>query len=316
MPPQLVTLHSLDPQRLAAEAAQGLLRPQAALPPKFFYDALGSRLFDAITLLPEYDLTRNEAALFATHRSAIAAAVGAAGATLVDVGAGSGAKAAAWFAALGTRRYLALDISCDFLAGALDALAGAHPQVAMCGVGLDFTAALALPPELLSGPALVFYPGSSIGNFAPAEALALLVQMRQLAGPGGALLIGVDLLKPVAEMEAAYDDALGLTAAFNRNLLAHLNRLLGSDFAPRQWRHRAVWNAATQAVEMHLHAREALTVRWPGAERRFAAGEGIHTENAHKWRVEAFAALLRRAGFEAVQTWTDAGERFAVMVGR
>lgn len=316
MQPHLVTLQSLDPERLAAEAARGLLQPAAALPPKFFYDALGSRLFDAITLLPEYDLTRNEAEVFATHRSAIAAAVGTAGATLVDVGAGNGAKAAGWFAALGTRRYLALDISCDFMAGALHALAAAHPEVALCGVGLDFTAALALPPELLSGPALVFYPGSSIGNFSPPEAHHLLVQMRQLAGPGGALLMGVDLLKPVAEMEAAYDDALGLTAAFNRNLLAHLNGLLGSDFAPRQWRHRAVWNEATQAVEMHLHALEPLTVRWPGGERRFAADEGIHTENAHKWQAQAFAALLRHVGFEAVQTWTDARERFAVMVAR
>lgn len=317
--PTLHTLHTIDRERLAAEAAQGLLAPAASLSPKFLYDALGSRLFDAITLLPEYDLTRNEAATFAQHRAAIAAAVGPAGRTLVDVGAGSGEKASAWFAALGTAHYVALDISTDYLAGALSSLAQCHPGVAMTGVGLDFTAALALPPGMVQGPALLFYPGSSIGNFSPAEALHLLRQMHTLAG-GGALLIGVDLVKPAAELEAAYDDALGLTAAFNRNLLVHLNTLMGSDFNPRQWRHRACWNQDAQRVEMHLHAREALTVRWPAGshrrERRFEAGEGIHTENAHKWQVDAFCALLQSAGFGNAQVWQDARARFAVVVAR
>lgn len=317
--PTLLTLHTVDRARLAAEAAQGLLAPAAQLSPKFLYDALGSRLFDAITLLPEYDLTRNEAALFAEHRAAIAAAIGPAGRTLVDVGAGSGEKASTWFAALGCAHYVALDISTDFLASALGSLAQRHPHVAMTGVGLDFSAALALPPGIVSGPALLFYPGSSIGNFSPDEALHLLRQMHALAA-GGALLIGVDLVKPATELEAAYDDALGLTAAFNRNLLVHLNALMGSDFEPRQWRHRACWNAHEQRVEMHLHTREALAVRWRDSqqhgERHFAAGEGIHTESAHKWQVDAFCALLQGAGFHGARVWTDAQQRFAVVVAR
>mgnify|MGYP002138240501 CR=1 FL=1 len=168
-----------------------------------------------------------------------------------------------------------------------------------------------LPAGLLDGPALLFYPGSSIGNFSPGAALRLLRQARVQAA-GGALLIGVDRLKPVALLEAAYDDELGVTAAFNLNLLNHLNRLLGSDFQPRQWRHVALFNQAESRVEMHLEARAATTVRWPGAARQFAAGERIHTENSHKWTPEAFAALLRDAGFTRVQHWTDAQDWFSV----
>jgi dimethylhistidine N-methyltransferase len=181
----------------------------------------------------------------------------------------------------------------------------------MAGVGLDFSAELALPPGLVSGPAVVFYPGSSIGNFNPTEALHLLSQARNVAA-GGALLIGADLVKPVDVLEAAYDDALGITAAFNLNLLNHLNRLLGADFQLREWRHLAVFNAAESRIEMHLEARRSLTVRWPRAERRFAAGERIHTENSYKWTPETFEALLRGAGFTQTEAWTDARGWFGV----
>lgn len=312
----LVNLHTLDPAALAAEAAAGLLSEPARLSPKFLYDALGARLFEAITLLPEYDLTRNEAALFERHRADIAATVGGAGRTLIDVGAGDGAKAAAWFAALDTQHYVALDIATAHLAPALTAMAARHAALRITGVGLDFSRELVLPPDVAQGPALVFYPGSSIGNFDPAGALALLCQMRTLAGDGGALLIGVDLIKSPQRLLAAYDDGLGLTAAFNLNLLRHLNFMLGSDFLPQQWRHVALWNEAAGRVEMHLHAREALTVRWPGQARRFAAGEGLHTENAHKWTCESFAALLKSAGFARVRWWRDATAAFAVMVAQ
>ena len=181
----------------------------------------------------------------------------------------------------------------------------------MAGVGLDFSAELALPPGLVSGPAVVFYPGSSIGNFNPTEALHLLSRARSVAA-GGALLIGADLVKPVDVLEAAYDDALGITAAFNLNLLNHLNRLLGADFHLREWQHLAVFNAAESRIEMHLEARRSLTVRWPGAERRFAAGERIHTENSYKWTPQAFEALLRGAGFTQAEAWTDARGWFGV----
>lgn len=312
--PQFTQLHQSDATALAAEAAAGLLAPAASVSPKFFYDALGSRLFDVITELAEYYPTRTEAAIFAQQGAAIAAAALAAtgpAPVLVDLGAGNCAKGAALFGPLAPRRYVAVDISVDYLRTALAALQRAHPAVQLAGVGLDFSSRLELPPGLVDGPALVFYPGSSIGNFDPDIALRLLREARALAG-GGALLIGVDLVKPAHVLEAAYDDALGVTAAFNLNLLLHLNRLLGSDFDPRGWRHVALFNRPASRIEMHLEARAATTVRWPGAERRFAAGERIHTEHSHKWTRETFDALLRDAGFTRQQWWTDVQGWFGV----
>lgn len=312
--PQFIQLHQSDAVALAAEAAAGLLAGAAAVSPKFFYDGLGSRLFDVITELAEYYPTRTEAAIFAQQGEAIAAAALAAtgpAPVLVDLGAGNCAKGAALFAPLAPRRYVAVDISVDYLRTALDALQRAHPAVQLAGVGLDFSSRLALPPGLVDGPALVFYPGSSIGNFDPDSALRLLREARTQAA-GGALLIGVDLVKPVDVLEAAYDDALGVTAAFNLNLLLHLNRLLGSDFNPRDWRHVALFNRSASRIEMHLEARSASTVRWPGAERRFAAGERIHTECSYKWTREDFDMLLRDAGFARMQWWTDAQGWFGV----
>ena len=238
----------------------GCARMPAQVSPKFFYDPLGSRLFDAITELDEYYPTRTEAAILAAQGPDIAAAALAltgAAPVLVDLGAGNCAKAARLFPLLAPRRYVAVDISVEFLRQALQALQREHPALDLVGVGLDFSARLALPAEACSGPALVFYPGSSIGNFAPDAALRLLRQARALAA-GGALLIGVDLLKPAALLEAAYDDDLGVTAAFNLNLLKHLNRLLGADFAVRDWRHVALFDAAQSRIEMHLEARRAL----------------------------------------------------------
>ncbi len=316
--PRFFQLHSVDDQALAAEAAAGLQAVPARASPKFFYDALGSRLFDAITALDEYYPTRTEAAIIAAHGPAIAqAALALTGAApvLVDLGAGNCAKAAALFGPLQPRRYVAVDISESFLRQALDSLQHAHPSIDLVGVGLDFSSRLALPAELVDGPALLFYPGSSIGNFAPDDALRLLREARLLAA-GGGLLIGIDLVKPAAQLQAAYDDALGVTSAFNLNLLNCLNRLLGADFEPRGWRHVALFNATESRVEMHLEARAATTVRWPGGERRFAAGERLHTESSYKWTPEAFAALLRDAGFSAVQRWSDAAGWFGVFLAR
>jgi len=270
--PRFLQLHQVDSSVLAAEALAGLQARPALASPKFFYDALGSRLFDAITELDEYYPTRTEGAIFGEHGAAIAAAVHAvvgAGTTLVDLGAGNCAKAARLFDALAPERYVAVDISVDFLRQSLECLQREHPAMDMVGVGLDFSARLALPDGLLDGRSLVFYPGSSIGNFSPDEALRLLREAHALSR-GGALLIGVDLLKPRALLEAAYDDALGVTAAFNLNLLRHLNRLLGADFALRDWRHVALFDANASRIEMHLEARRALTVRWPGGARHFA----------------------------------------------
>ena len=312
--PQFIQLHQLDDHALAAEAAAGLLASPAHASPKFFYDALGSRLFDAITELAEYYPSRTEAAIFEAQGAAIiGAALAATGPrpVLVDLGAGNCAKAARLFGALAPRRYVAVDISVDFLRQALDQLQRAHPALDLLGLGLDFSARLQLPADVVNGPALVFYPGSSIGNFAPADALRLLREARALAA-GGALLIGVDGLKPAPLLAAAYDDDLGVTAAFNLNLLKHLNRLLGSDFDVRAWRHLSLFNATESRVEMHLAARTATTVRWPGGERRFAADERLHTESSYKWTPERFGALLREAGFSGVQHWTDPQAWFGV----
>ena len=316
--PRFLQLHELAAAPLVAEALAGLRATNAQLSPKFFYDALGSRLFDAITELDEYYPTRTEAGILAANRDAIAAAVQAgvgAGATLIDLGAGNCEKAARLFESLQPARYVAVDISVEFLRAAIGCLQRQFPDLDMVGVGLDFSADLSLPAGLVQGPALVFYPGSSIGNFAPTAALELLRQARLLSA-GGALLIGVDLVKAEQTLVDAYDDPLGVTAAFNLNLLRHLNRLIGSDFALRQWRHVAVFDAVQSRIEMHLEARQALTVRWPEAERHFAQGERIHTENSYKWRSADFQALLRDAGFGQVQEWTDSRGQFSVMLAQ
>lgn len=310
--PQFVARHDGQAADLRAEIVAGLMAPQPSIAPKFFYDTLGSRLFEAITALDAYYPTRTEAAILAAHGDGIAAALGR-GRTLVDLGAGNGEKAARLFPLLQPRRYVAVDISVDFLRGALARLQREHPVLPMVGLGQDFSSALVLPPELVDGPCTLFYPGSSIGNFTPGDALAFLARARE-AAPGGGLLVGVDLVKDRRVLEAAYDDPQGVTAAFNLNALVHVNRLLGSDFDPRAWRHVAFFDEARSRIEMHLEARCALAVRWPGGERRFAAGERIHTENSCKYRVEDFDGLLRTAGYTRTRAWTDANGWFAVFV--
>ena len=296
-------------ERDAARAA--LLANPASVAPKFFYDRLGSHLFEAITELPEYYPTRTEAAIFARHGAAMAGAIGT-GIALIDLGAGNCAKAARLFPLLEPKSYLAVDITVEFLRDALRRLQREQPHIAMAGLGQDFSAALDIPVELVGNARPVFfYPGSSIGNFEAADALALLRRIRSRAS-GGGLLIGVDLVKPTAILEAAYDDSLGVTAAFNRNALSHLNRLIGSDFAPRQWRHVAFYDVAKARIEMHLEARKEIAVSWPGGGRRFAAGERIHTENSCKYTVEGFRSMLLDAGFEAPRYWTDGQGWFAV----
>jgi len=294
--------------REAARAA--LLRTPASAAPKYFYDSLGSVLFEAITELPEYYPTRTEAAIFAEHGRDISRAVGT-GMTLIDLGAGNCVKASRLFPLLEPQRYVAVDISVDFLRDALRRVQREQPALSVVGVGVDFSASLPLPAELTEGRPVFFYPGSSIGNFTPDDATAFLRRVRERA-IGGGVLIGVDLVKPKAVLEAAYDDELGVTGAFNLNLLRQLNRLVGSDFQPRQGRHVGLFNEAQSRIEMHLEAREDLVVAWDGGQRRFARGERIHTENSYKYTVDSFAALLRSAGFDNPQHWTDPQGWFAV----
>jgi dimethylhistidine N-methyltransferase len=314
--PTFLQAPQAQPTDAAAEIAAGLRRAPAALSPKFFYDRLGSRLFDAITELAEYYPTRTEATIFAHETAAIADAIGA-GATLVDLGAGNCAKAAALLPALRAARYVAVDISTAYLREALDALHAAQPGLAITGVGMDFSSSPRLPEGVLQpgDRPWFFYPGSSIGNFTPAEALGFLRTLHAQAA-GGGLLIGVDLVKDPAVLEAAYDDELGVTAAFNLNLLRHVNHVLGCDFRPRDWKHVAFFAPSLARIEMHLEARQAVTVSWPGGERRFAAGERLHTENSYKYTVAGFEALLRDAGFQRPRCFTDARGWFALFLAR
>ncbi len=307
---QLHDVHDASGHDLASELAAGLSAKHASIAPKYFYDALGSRLFDAITELPEYYPTRTEAQILRAHAADMSAVLGTVQ-TLVDLGAGNCEKAGRLFAALQPRRYVAVDISVDFLRQAMTSLQREHAAMEMVGIGMDFSQSLELPIEVGDAPRTFFYPGSSIGNFTPLQAQAFLQRIRR-ASPGGNLLIGVDLVKSKAVLEAAYDDALGITAAFNLNMLAHVNRLLGSDFALHDWRHVAFFDEDASRIEMHLKARRALSVHWPGGERRFAAGERIHTENSCKYTVQDFDALLRRAGYVHTQCWTDERRWFAV----
>jgi dimethylhistidine N-methyltransferase len=301
------------------ELCAGLMAAPAFVAPKYFYDVLGSRLFEAICALPEYYPTRTESAIFQQHAAQIAERCGTGG-TLIDLGAGNCAKAAQLFPVLQPGQYVALDISADFVKEAVAGLQQRFPAMAMEAIGIDFSSSLELPPSVRPQRRLFFYPGSSIGNFAPPQALAFLRRIREACQhrgvADGALLIGVDLVKDHATLEAAYDDALGVTAAFNLNLLRHLNTLMGSNFDVRDWRHRGFFNPVESRIEMHLEARRDLQVRWPNGARGFAEGERIHTESSYKYTPARFAQLLQQAGFGAVDSWTDPHGWFMVCHAR
>jgi dimethylhistidine N-methyltransferase len=310
-----IQVYQEDAEAIRAELAAGLLARHAHTSPKYLYDVLGSKLFEAICELPEYYPTRTEASIFNSHLSDIAASVGR-GATLIDLGAGNCAKATSLFPALQPAQYVPIDISVDFLRDAVGQLRQRFPQVEMLGVGLDFSGSLDLPDAVRAEKRLFFYPGSSIGNFTPDEALGFLKRLHAACRAGrdndGGLLIGVDLVKGISILNAAYDDALGVTASFNLNLLLHLNNLLGADFNLYDWRHLGFFNPEHSRIEMHLEARSNLTVTWDGGRRHFEKGECIHTENSYKYTQQAFSKLLQQAGFEVAGRWTDARGWFMV----
>ncbi len=297
------------------ELVAGLSQKAARIAPKYFYNGLGSRLFEAICLTDEYYVTRAEAEIFATHAGAISAAAGTQP-TLIDLGAGNGAKAARLFSTLRPRQYVAVDISVEFLEQAVGRLQAEYPHIPMLTVGADFSENFALPGDVETSRRLLFYPGSSIGNFTPLEAVQCLRRFRAACGDDGALLIGVDLVKASPLLEAAYDDALGITAAFNLNVLRHVNALLHSDFDVGHWRHRAHFNEDQSRIEMHLEATKTQLVTWPGGARHFVRGERIHTENSYKFTQRGFTTMLAQSGFEVTHCWTDAAQRFLVCYAR
>ncbi len=294
---------------------EGLQQPVAAISPKYFYDAHGSALFEAITKLPEYYLTRTEKLLMQMHGAAMARSIGV-GTRLIELGAGSCTKARALCRLIHPQHFVGVDISADFLQGAIAGMQTEFPDLPMCAVAADMSQSFALPEDIPRSKRLIFYPGSSIGNFDRQHAADMLARMRQLIEADGGLLIGFDLPKELGVMEAAYDDASGVTATFNLNVLAHVNRIIGSNFDLEQWRHRAFFNTTESRIEMHLEAAAPVVVRWPGGARAFAAGERIHTENSYKYPLDEFIALLSAAGFSETTAWTDANHWFAVVHAR
>ena len=316
-------LHT-DPAQERRKLIDGLRAPQAHIEPKYFYDELGCALYAAICLLDEYYPTRTERAIFQTHRQAIAEAVSGAakrpmdrGGTLIDLGAGDCCKAQAWLPVLQPQRYLAVDIAAPSLDAALEKMAADFPEIEMVGLATDFAASLSIPDELMIGPRTLFYPGSSIGNFTPADAELFLRQIRNIiADSGGCLLIGVDAKKEKSILDAAYDDALGVTAAFNLNALRHINRVLDSNFDCRDWAHAGFYNAEAGRVEMHLEARQRAEVVIDGALRTFAAGERIHSENSYKYHRAEFEGLLTNAGFGDINCWSNDAKAFWVFSAR
>ena len=292
---------------------EGLLAPNAWLSPKFFYDETGSRLFEAITQLPEYYLTRTERTIFEQAQSELVDVIGT-GSVMIDLGAGNCEKAERLFKDLRPSHYVAIDVASDFLAATLERIRTDHPGLPVHQVNGDFTHGLTLPAEIPGDPRLVFFPGSTIGNFDPDAAVGLLREMARLAGPSGRCLIGIDLVKPTEILEAAYNDAQGITAEFNLNILNVVNEVTKADFDLSQWEHRAFFNAAKGRIEMHLESTSDQWVNWCGGQRLFQQAERIHTENSYKFTLAGFESLLQAAGMNQRSVFTDTQKWFALVL--
>ncbi len=298
--------------RFRADVLAGLSRPRKRLPAKYFYDDAGSRLFDRITELPEYYPTRTELGILREHAGEMAARCGPR-CLLIELGAGSLTKVRLLLDPLDRPAgYVPVDVSGDHLRSAAVALADDYPALDVAPVAADFTRSFAIP-DLPAARRVVFFPGSTIGNFDPPEADILLRRVGRLVRPGGGLLLGIDLRKDAAVLERAYNDADGVTAAFNRNLLVRVNRELGADFDPAAFRHAAFYNGDRSRIEMHLVSTNPQRVRVGAAAFDFRAGESIHTENSYKYDVAAFAARAAGCGLRLDATWTDAQHYFAVL---
>lgn len=295
------------------EVIHGLRLRQKRLPSKYFYDPRGSELFDRICEQPEYYLTRTEIGILETRVEEMARHIGPR-AMVVEPGSGSGTKTRLLLEALEDPvAYVPVEIAREHLMNAVQALQQSWPEIEILPVCADFTANFGVPAAGRE-PArtAVYFPGSTIGNFDGDDALALMVNMREVAGPGGALLVGVDLRKERDVLEAAYNDAAGVTAAFNLNLLKRINDELGADFGLDGFRHRAVWNGPKGRIEMHLVSERAQQVRLGTLRFAFRAGEHILTEYSYKYTLDGFAALARRAGFRVAQVWVDPQKLFSV----
>ncbi|WP_375456880.1 L-histidine N(alpha)-methyltransferase [uncultured Methylobacterium sp.] len=304
--------HLPDDRAFLSDLIAGFAKPQKSLPAKYFYDAPGSDLFEAITRQPEYYPTRTELGILDAQGATIAATLPP-GAALVEFGSGSTVKVRRLLRHLpGLGAYVPVDVSETFLRSEAAALQVDYPHLRVAPVAADFTRRFRLPADLGRARHAGFFPGSTIGNFEPAEAVRLLRLFGEILGDDATLIVGVDLVKDRAVLEAAYDDAAGVTAAFNLNLLARINRELSGTFDRDAFAHRAVFDASASRIEMHLVSRTDQTVTVAGRDFAFAAGETIHTENSYKYTVEGFRALAGEAGWSAVSVWTDAEALFSV----
>ncbi len=299
-------------QEFAEEVLAGLSRVPKALPCRFFYDARGSELFEQITWLPEYYLTRTEIAILEAHGAEIAAMAGP-GACLIEFGSGSSRKTDLLIEAMPSlAAYVPIDISHAALAGAAARLSKRFPDLRIVPVHADFASLAAIPAALGPGRRLGFFPGSTIGNFERDEAIRFLRRCARLLGPDSLLIVGADLDKSPDVLLPAYDDASGVTAAFNLNLLARINRELDADFDLGRFEHEAIYNPQQSRIEIYLRSRKAHTVTVAGKTFCFGEGERIHTENSHKYSVEGFAALAAEAGWTSRAEWTDSSGLFCI----
>lgn len=299
-------------QAFLADLVAGLSKPQKTLPAKYFYDAAGSDLFEAITRLPEYYPTRTELDILDRHGSEIAATLPS-GAALVEFGSGSTVKVRRLLRHLtDLRAYVPVDVSESFLRSEAAALKADLPNLTIEPVAADFTRPFDLPRDLRDAPHAGFFPGSTLGNLEPAEAERLLRQFGDILGHGSSLIVGIDLVKDKAILEAAYDDGAGITAAFNLNLLTRINRELSGNFDRDAFAHRAIFDEAASRIEMHLVSRIDQVVTVAGQAFHFAEGEFIHTENSYKYTLDGFRKLASRAGWTPRGLWTDPDGLFSV----
>lgn len=300
-------------RKFRRDVLRGLDRSPKRLPSKYFYDARGSQLFDEICLLPEYYLTRTELQIMEQSAPAMAEVIGPR-AIVIEYGSGTSLKTRILLDALDEpRAYLPVDISHDHLQRAAVAVADDYPDLRVVPLPADFTHAFDLPDEVAhSEHRLVYFPGSTIGNFRPRQALKLLEQIRGQCGDEGGLLLGIDLVKDAGILHAAYNDAAGVTATFNLNLLLRINRELRGDFDLDAFRHEAIWNEQQSRIEMHLRSRCEQTVTIGDEEIEFARGETICTEFSHKYTLNRIERMADRSGFSLNHLWTDAREWFGV----
>jgi dimethylhistidine N-methyltransferase len=295
----------------ADDVIEGLTRAPKRLPPKYFYDAAGSELFEQITLLPEYYPTRTELGILRGKAKEIASLVPQ-GAALVEFGAGATTKARLLLESCKFGAYVPVDISGDFLHAQAHALSKDFPALDIYPVTADFTAPFKLPAAVKAMPKVGFFPGSTLGNFEPREARGFLRSARKILGRGAQMIVGVDLEKDERVLHEAYNDAAGVTARFNLNVLVRINAELGGNFDLSAFTHRAIYNRERHRIEMHLISKKAQTVRILSRSFAFRSGESIHTESSYKYSLERFKALARGSGWKPTASWTDVDAMFSV----